>query len=428
MKQIYFLLAITFCALSAQAQTPYNLMGASYSQDFNTLVSSGESDLSTMPGWSIDETGGGGNDNDSLFANNGGSNSGDTKSYGMDSTTERALGSVSSGSCQSKYGMAMMNMTGSGITAIGITYTGEQWRMGSATRVDPDTLYFEYSLNASDMGDTSATWIAVPALDFLSIQYNQMASNALDGNLAANKMNITGSIPVSLANGNTIHLRWRDNNMYSSDDGLAIDDFSLTVSTTGGPLPPTALSFDPADNAVNIDPTISSVVIDFDQAVTAGTGDITIKNLTDATQQTIAASMATFSGTEATIPGVMLSSQKDYAIQIDSNSFDASGVKYLGIYNDTQWNFSTGFPTALTDLDQIESAYVVNASVLSIKLLEAKTLSLSLIDINGRILSKQLEDVGAGQNSIALPTASFPAGVYILRIEGQGAMNIKFVK
>ena len=45
---------------------------------------------------------------------------------------------------------------------------------------------------------------------------------------------ITG---LSVANGQDILLRWSDLDHTGADHGLAIDDFSVTASSTGGPTP-----------------------------------------------------------------------------------------------------------------------------------------------------------------------------------------------
>jgi hypothetical protein len=51
----------------------------------------------------------------------------------------------------------------------------------------------------------------------------------LNGNAAANRTPISGTITsLNIPNGATFWIRWADLNAASFDDGLAIDDFSLT--------------------------------------------------------------------------------------------------------------------------------------------------------------------------------------------------------
>ena len=83
--------------LGAQAGSSIALtaLDAPYSQDFNTLASSGTSNL--LPsGWEFAESGT--NANGTYTAGTGSSNAGDTYSFGPAASAERALGGLQSGS------------------------------------------------------------------------------------------------------------------------------------------------------------------------------------------------------------------------------------------------------------------------------------------------------------------------------------------
>jgi hypothetical protein len=71
-----------------------------------------------------------------------------------------------------------------------------------------------------------------------------------------------------------------------------------------------------------------------------------VKNLTDATSQTIGIGTCTISGINLTIPGVTLLVGKSYAVQYDSTSVTANSYNAMGIYDTTTWNFSTVPPIA----------------------------------------------------------------------------------
>jgi len=105
----------------------------SYNENFNTLANSGTS--STMPtGWLFSETGSGAN---TLYtAGTGSNNDGDTYSFGALSSSERALGGLQSGSLNPTFGAGFTNNTGGTITSLTISYTGEQWRLGTIGRED----------------------------------------------------------------------------------------------------------------------------------------------------------------------------------------------------------------------------------------------------------------------------------------------------
>ena len=206
-------------------------LNTAYIQNFNSLATSGTSDV--LPaGWSFSETGT--NANGLYTAGDGASNSGDTYSFGMGS--DRALGTVQSGSLIATVGACFTNNTGQTITSLDISCTGEQWRLGAAGRAD--RLDFQYSVDATSL--TTGSWFQVDALDFPS-PITTFPTGALDGNLAANRTAITASITgLSVASGATVFIRWTDFNASGADDGLAIDDFSLTPK--GGATPPPTLT------------------------------------------------------------------------------------------------------------------------------------------------------------------------------------------
>jgi len=87
-------------------------------------------------------------------------------------------------------------------------------------------LDFQYSTDATSL--TSGTWTDVNTLDCLST-VTTGTTGALNGNDAANRNAVSGSVPsLSIANGTTFWIRWLDFNATGADDGLAVDDFSLT--------------------------------------------------------------------------------------------------------------------------------------------------------------------------------------------------------
>lgn len=208
-----------------------------YSEDFNTLASSGtgggtaaEGGTRLPNGWIFLETGT--NANLLYTAGTGSSNTGDTYSFGTSGSTDRALGGLLSGSLTPLFGVGFSNDTGATITSLTISYYGEQWRLGTADGI-ADRLDFQYSLDAS--GITSGTWINVDGLDFASL-INTGTVGLLNGNLAANRSLITATISgLNIAPGQTIYFRWADLNVTGSDDGLAVDDFSLVATTSGTP-------------------------------------------------------------------------------------------------------------------------------------------------------------------------------------------------
>ena len=228
------LLAVAFAAtVHGQA----SLTGGTYTQDFDSLANTGTS--STLPaGWLNAESGT--NANGAYATGTGSSNTGDTYSFGAAGSSERAFGGLRSGSLVPSFGACFTNNTGAALTTLDVAYTGEQWRNGNAT-ARADRLDFQYSTDATSL--TTGSWTDVDDLDFP----NPMSGGtvgALNGNAAGNRSARTASITsLSIANGATFCVRWNDVDASGADDGLAIDDFSLTV-----PAGTTALSI--ADVAV----------------------------------------------------------------------------------------------------------------------------------------------------------------------------------
>ena len=197
-----------------------------YTQDFNSLATAGTTNAMTIPGWFLNETGGGARDNEQYSADTGGSNTGDTYSYGSAAATDRALGSLQSGTLIGVFGAGFTNNTGETITALSLGYMGEQWRLGTASRTDQ--LDFQYSLDATSL--TDGTWVDVNSLDFTTV--NLVTAGAKDGNAVGNQSMLSAQITeLAIANGASFMVRWSDFNASGADDGLAIDDFSLTAMT-----------------------------------------------------------------------------------------------------------------------------------------------------------------------------------------------------
>ncbi len=208
--------------LVASAQTVNLNAGAfTYTQNFNTLALSGTS--SSLPdGWFLLESGTGANT--TYTAGTGSGNGGDTYSFGAASSTDRAIGGLQSGSVTPTFGVSLTNNTGTTITDIVVNYIGEQWRLGATGRVD--RLDFQYSTSATSLN--TGTWTDADALDFTA-PITTGTAGAIDGNATANRtaksFTITG---LSIASGSKIWFRFNDLNATGSDDGLGVDDFSVT--------------------------------------------------------------------------------------------------------------------------------------------------------------------------------------------------------
>jgi DNA/RNA endonuclease G (NUC1) len=237
-------------------------LGTPATENFDTLSNTAGSTTNTaLPtGWYITETGGGARDNEQYAVDTGGSTTGDIYSYGAASATDRALGALRSGTLIPLYGAKYTNNTGSTITSLVVSYNGEEWRLGTAARTDQ--INFEYSTNATDL--STGTFTGVAALNFVTP--DTVTTGAKNGNAAADRTAISSTITgLSIPNGASFFIRWTDTDATGADDGLAVDDFSLTPQATAAA--PTVTSI----NRIGTTPTNATSVnytVTFSQAVT----------------------------------------------------------------------------------------------------------------------------------------------------------------
>ena len=254
-RSLVLLAAIGFAAASVQAQVSIqSLTGNSYTQDFNTLLTTGTANTwannETLPGWYADRESGG--PVTTYRASTGDQNAGALYSFGIAgvaSSEDRALGSISSGTPQTiAYGLRLLNDTADAVTNLVVSYTGEQWRNGGNASAQP--LAFSYRVANSALTNsqpaTNEGWTLVPELAFTSLVGSTTAA-ALDGNDPANRTVFTGIelTGIALQPGEELFLRWRDVNDAGNDHGFGVDDFSLTFTRYLAPVLPPEITAEP---------------------------------------------------------------------------------------------------------------------------------------------------------------------------------------
>lgn len=226
MKKLAGILAVLSIAGAAGADIMMASTTGSYTQNFNTLISSGSgtwADDSTIDGWYAKRTGTG----TSIAADAGSGTSGNLYSYGSASAFDRALGSLGSGNAAAgsfSWGALLQNTTGNTVTNIAVSYIGEQWRNSAAAA---QTVAFSYRISATPVTDltpaSDSGWTTVSLLDFIS-PITGGTAGSLNGNLAANRTSISNSFAVSMDNNHYLTIRWRDIDHTGSDHGLSTDD------------------------------------------------------------------------------------------------------------------------------------------------------------------------------------------------------------
>jgi hypothetical protein len=230
--------------LGAKAQISLNPFISTYAQNFDALPSSGtgtwEHGTAYFPGWHLFRTA---PVTTTILTGTGTSNYGGLYSFGSAGSSDRALGSISSGTNtvgEFAWGLMIQNNTGKTITSLTVTYTGEQWRSASPTSPQ-HTLSFWYATNLDPSAfnlspKTDAGWTNVKELDFWGPVF-KTAGGPLNGNAPEYRKTLSAVIPITILPGTYAMLRWKDLNELELDHGLAIDDFSMTWKTDndGGP-------------------------------------------------------------------------------------------------------------------------------------------------------------------------------------------------
>jgi hypothetical protein len=241
--RVFALCALLMLVSSLPAHAALSLASLGYSQDFNSLATSGTptwTDNSTIAGWYSQTNYG----STTYQADDGSSTNDDRKSYGSGTDADRALGHFADPGLLSgdfprtaAWGVVFQNDTGGDIFQITVNYTGEQWRQESVTT---DRLDFSYGVSSSDITDfvpatenPGGIWTPFSALDFLPPQSG--SGTDIDGNDPANSDTLSQTINVSVPNGSYLALRWFDPQVVASfsssnQQGMAIDDFSITAA------------------------------------------------------------------------------------------------------------------------------------------------------------------------------------------------------
>ncbi len=247
------ILALALLAVAGAAQAQVAFTGA-YSQNFDSLASSGTAnawtDNSTLAGWymrRVDDVNG--VLADQYNAGDGTSNAGAVYSFGTVGSAERALGSIGSGSVEnSAYGVRLTNNTGGDIDSVDIAYTGEEWRDGGNTNPVAQVLHFSYSLTSTTIGADTQTsggvsgyhadpnFTTATAFDVVSPVFGTSATS-LNGNAAANRVAITGTLSLATPwhAGSDLWIRWVDVNDIGNDIGMGVDDLSITAAPVPEP-------------------------------------------------------------------------------------------------------------------------------------------------------------------------------------------------
>jgi hypothetical protein len=219
-----------------------------------------------------------------------------------------------------------------------------------------DNSYIDVTFSEGVYGDSSGT-IPVDPADFDLIfsqnggnatgvtisSVNETSGGALFGGESIIRvyMSINGT-PSGLE---TIEVKPQGSSIYD-----VYGDAAAATETTGtkllnDQLAPNVLTYSPSDNATGVSQN-ATLVLNFDDYMAKGTGNITIKKYSDNSTFEIidvASANVTISGTEVTIdPSGTLEDDTGYYVVIDEGALtDDAGNSFAGIANRDTWNFTT---------------------------------------------------------------------------------------
>ena len=231
----YYTLFVVFSALclallptvSLRAQLSLTAIGAPASMDFNIGGSSTCSGASTP--WVDNVTIPNCYSNRPSYAYSGGCNNTGALHVAGNGGETAFGGRASNSTTLIIWGVRIVNNTGQTITALGINYRGEQWN--SAQSNVNNTVAFSYSVSASPFSSvTAGSYTNFPALNMSNLVTQGGCGgggSAVDGNAAANSANIAACLPVTIAPGSEIMLRWYETNDGCNDHMLCIDDLQV---------------------------------------------------------------------------------------------------------------------------------------------------------------------------------------------------------
>ncbi len=231
MRKLIVVLAVLAVASIAQADLLISGPGYSYSQNFDTLASTGTAnswtDNTTLNGWYWQSPSTRNPGTYGYISDSGSSTTGAGHTYGTDS--DRALGALSGSSGVDLYwGLQLQNNSGSAISLadILIDYWGEQWRQTANSQ----NIDFSYQISDTRMTNfTEGAWTDRNALDFTCL-HTAASASSLNGNDATNRTQFSDvSLDTSgtLNNNQYLMLRWVKTGTTSPGEG--VDDFALDV-------------------------------------------------------------------------------------------------------------------------------------------------------------------------------------------------------
>lgn len=233
--------AALLAALPALAQINIATPATTYSQSFDGLATAGTANAwvndSTLAGWSAftwlnapvaTYAAGNGSNTTGAFYSFG---TGADRAWGGLGSGGTYFGSPAQASVAGYIALALVNGSAVAYDSFTISFSGEQWRNGG--NATAQSMVLEYGFGNSFT--TVTAWTA-PGGNFTWTAPVATATAAtVDGNVAGLVANRGGTVGTNWAPGDTLWVRWIENNDSGNDHGLAIDNLSFSVTAVPEP-------------------------------------------------------------------------------------------------------------------------------------------------------------------------------------------------
>jgi hypothetical protein len=153
-------------------------------------------------------------------------------SFGLNGSSDRALGALPTSNQINQFGLVLVNNSSDTYDSFDLSYVGEQWRRGEPGVTN--TMTFAYGVGAANIG-SSLTNVGV--LSFANPNNQASPSEvALNGNLALNQVAVAGSVSgLNWAPGQTLVLRWSLSEGSGQDNGMGIDELQFVAHAVPEP-------------------------------------------------------------------------------------------------------------------------------------------------------------------------------------------------
>lgn len=271
MRLVVVSICIVVCCLvgwvaNTYASLAYSIPGSTYTQNFDSLASTGTGNPytwandspSSLLGWNLFRVSSGSPYSatpvavDYYETGSGIENFGQGRymSFGATNDVDRALGAVGNfnfaGATSVSFGNTLgwisaniTNNTGGNLPQFTVAFNGEQWRdAGNDPKDGPvnQSMVFEYGFGSSF--DSVSTWTAPHGNFDWTSPVTVPGGGAVNGNASGLVAGRGGTInDLTWANGETLWLRWVELNDAGADHGLAIDNFTFSAGSATVPEP-----------------------------------------------------------------------------------------------------------------------------------------------------------------------------------------------